>query len=110
MTILNDLLAHILLDNLTPSGQRGLLLLSAMVGLALGCTNLWLLFTSPHPLREPAWGFVAITSGIVFGLMQGTLSGLHLLKERNDARLAGAALTINIAAVASAAAAATIGQ
>ena len=104
------LLVDMFLDAFSPSSPRFLVALACIAGLALTGVNAYLLFTSPQPLREPPWGFMAIVCGIVYGPMGAMLSGLHLVRERSDAPFAAFAVLANAGAVTAAVLASTAGR
>jgi hypothetical protein len=100
MSILTDLFLELLEGGIGPSTDRGLVATFTCGSVALVSLCIWLMMTSPDPLRQPAWGFGVYIGSILVGAGGALVSVLHLRRNSSDRPLALLCLVANAAAVA----------
>jgi len=61
----------------------------------------WLLVTSPDPLRQPDWGFAVLVCSMLFGAGGLLVSMLHLARNESERVLGLMCATVNTVAMAS---------
>ena len=99
MSILTDLVLELLGSGIGPSTDRGLVATFTCGSVALVSLCIWLLMTSPDPLREPAWGLGVYIGSILVGAGGVWVSVLHLRRNPSDRPLALLCLVANGAAI-----------
>lgn len=99
MSILTDLVLELLGSGIGPSTDRGLVATFTCGSFALVSLCIWLLMTSPDPLREPAWGLGVYIGSILVGAGGVLVSVLHLRRNPSDRPLALLCLVANGAAI-----------
>jgi hypothetical protein len=67
MSVLTDLVLELLDSGIGPTTDRGLVATFTAGSLAFVCLSVWLLMTSPDPLRQPAWGIGVYVGSILVG-------------------------------------------
>lgn len=100
MSTLIDLVLELVGAGIEPSSQRGLVVTFAVASVAFVSVTVWLVMTSPDPLRQPAWGLGFFVGSILVGSGGLFVSVLHLRRNHSDRLLALLCLTANVAAVA----------
>lgn len=100
MSILADLVLELLGGGIGPSTDRGLVATFTCGSVALASVCIWLLMTSPDPLRQPAWGVGVYIGSILVGSGGALVSVLHLRRNPSDQALALFCLAANGAAIA----------
>src|SRR5687767_12949045 len=100
MSILADLVLELLGSGMGPSTDRGLVATFTCGSIALVSVSIWLLITSPDPLRQPPWGLAVYIGSILGGSGGALVSVLHLRRNPSDRTLALLCLAGNGAAIA----------
>jgi peptidoglycan/LPS O-acetylase OafA/YrhL len=100
MSLLFDLVSDLLAGALGPVSNKGLLLVSTVVGLALAVATGWLAVNSPIDVNAPDWRIGVVVCSLAIGSSGAFLAVLHLLREpqRRDRVLAAICLVVNLAA------------
>jgi len=100
MSILADLVLELLGSGIGPSTDRGLVATFTCGSVALVSVSIWLLMTSPDPLRQPAWGLGVYIGSILVGSGGALVSVLHMRRNPSDRALALLCLAASGAAIA----------
>ena len=100
MSLLLDLVSDLLAGALGPVSNRGLLLVSTVVGLALAVATGWLAVNSPVDVNASDWRIGVVVCSLAVGSSGAFLAVLHLVREtqRRDRVLAAMCLGVNLAA------------
>ena len=100
MSLLFDLASDIVAGTLGPVSNRGLLLVSTVVGLALAVASGWMAVNSPIDVNAPDWRIGVLVCSLAIGSLGAFLAGLHLVREPQprDRVLAAICLGVNLAA------------
>lgn len=99
MSILSDLLLDLLGGGIGPSTDRGLVVTSAVGCVAFSIATVWLIATSPDPLRQPDWGVTILGGSLLCGAGGLMVSALHLRRSPSDRAFGSLCLASNLAAV-----------
>ena len=100
MSILGELLLDLLAGGLGPSSDRGLVATFAAGSVGLLLATLWLIATSPDPLRQPDLGWAILAGSLLCGTAGLLVSVLHLRRSQSDRQFSVLCLTSNVAAIA----------
>lgn len=99
MSILSDLLLELLGGGIGPSTDRGLVVTFAAGCVGLSIAAIWLIATSPDPLRQPDWGVTILAGSMLCGVGGLMVSVLHLRRNPSDTAFSSLCLASNLAAV-----------
>ena len=100
MSLLTDLVLELLGSALGPSTDRGLVATFTCGSVALVSLCIWLLTTSPDPLRQPVWGPGVYIGSILVGGGGTLVSVLPLRRIPSDRAVSLLCVAANGAAIA----------
>jgi hypothetical protein len=98
--LLSDFLGDLIASGVEPASDRGIVATSSALAAVLAITTVWLLLTSPDPIKQPPWGLLVLAASMMFGSGGFVVSLLHFRRNESDRLFAGVCLTVNGAAVA----------
>jgi hypothetical protein len=99
MSILSDLLLDLLGGGIGPSTDRGLVATFAGGCVAVSIATVWLIATSPDPIRQPDWGVTILCGSMLCGVGGLMVSLLHLRRSPSDTAFSSLCLASNLAAI-----------
>jgi hypothetical protein len=100
MSMLVEVLLEIVESGVSASSERGLVSAFTAASVALLSVTMWVLVTSPEPLRNPSWAPVVLVGSLLVGGGGVFVSLLHLQRNISDRAFAVFCMIASGAAVA----------
>jgi fermentation-respiration switch protein FrsA (DUF1100 family) len=100
MSLLTDLVLHVVGSTLAPSSNRGIVAALSVGSIVLAGTTVWLLVTSADPIRQPDWGGAVLIGSVLCGAAGVLVSLLHVRRSQSDRLFAVLNLLVNATALA----------
>jgi hypothetical protein len=100
MNILIDVLLDLLGGGVAPSSERGLVSTFTASSAVLLSVTMWVLMTSPEPLRQPAWALIVFAGSMIAGGTGVFVALLHWTRNPSDRWFSAVSAAISCAAVA----------
>jgi hypothetical protein len=99
LSLLTDLVLDLLGSAVEPSSDRGIVVMFSAGSVVLAIATLWVLLTSPNPIKQPEWGLAVLAGSLICGGAGAFVSLLHLRRNESDRLFGALCLTANVAAV-----------